>query len=272
MQQNSLMPKFICIGSQRAGTTWLHMCLDEHPEVFMPAKKELHYFDLAFNESIDSYLDNFREVLDCKATTWGEITPNYYQSEGALERIADLPITPKIIFILREPVSRAYSQYQLFKQSNYAGLSFSEALASHEVIIDLSLQGKHLQRTYDLFGKDNVLVLFYDELSSNPAALLKKVFGFIGVDDTFEPGHLNKRMNKVVFPKTQKLLNFLKLGKLVQIVRNSKYSETIKQLSYRDTKPAQLKEQESKLKEIFASDIALIEKLTNADLSHWHKL
>lgn len=269
MQQNDLFPKFICIGSQRAGTTWLHMCLDEHPEVFVPETKELHYFDLSFNEDIKDYLSNFSGALGNKASTWGEITPNYYQSHGALERIAELPVKPKIIYILREPVSRAYSQYQLFKQSNYAGLSFSDALEQHEVIIDLSLQGKHLKRTYELFDKDNVLVLFYDELSSNPSSLLKKVYKFLEVDDSFEPEHLNKRMNKVVFPKTQKVLNFLKLESVIELLRKSKYAETIKQLSYRDNKPADLKAQEQTLKRKFASDIDIIEKLTNADLSHW---
>ena len=39
------LPNFICIGAQRAGTTWLHDCLNEHPEVYVPEKKELHFFN-----------------------------------------------------------------------------------------------------------------------------------------------------------------------------------------------------------------------------------
>ena len=58
----NFLPNFICIGAQRAGTTWLYHCLKEHPEVFVPEKKELRFFNYHYSDGIEAYKQNFKSV------------------------------------------------------------------------------------------------------------------------------------------------------------------------------------------------------------------
>ena len=81
------LPTFICIGAQRAGTTWLYHCLKEHPEIYMPDKKELRFFNYNYDDGIDSYGKNFEMAGDLQVI--GEVTPDYYRQEYALLRIKE---------------------------------------------------------------------------------------------------------------------------------------------------------------------------------------
>ena len=108
-----MKPNFLVIGAQRAGTTWLYECLREHPEIFLPETKELHYFDLNHEKGDEWY---FRHFEGASEKAIGEITPNYYQYPGAIEKAHVLLPEAKFIFILREPKARAISQFALFKE------------------------------------------------------------------------------------------------------------------------------------------------------------
>ena len=99
-----MKPNFLVIGAQRAGTTWLYECLREHPEIFLPETKELHYFDLNHEKGYEWYFQHFEGASE-KAI--GEITPNYYQYPGAIEKAHALLPEAKFIFILREPKAKA---------------------------------------------------------------------------------------------------------------------------------------------------------------------
>lgn len=263
------LPHFICIGSQRAGTTWLHNCLDEHPEVFVPPAKELHFFDRFYDTGLDNYKANFSTDKVKGKKTWGELTPNYYQEPGALERIKhDVPEV-KIIYILREPVARAFSQYQLYAQGQFAGMTFENVIVKKPVVVDLSMQGKHLQRVYSLFDPSQVLVLFYDELTEQPQTLLKKVYHFIGVNDQFVPESLSKRINRIVLPDLQEKLIKWKLTWLINIVKASPFSEWVKEVAHRKTDKFGNTEHPLGLADIFSEDITIIENTQRVDLNHW---
>jgi hypothetical protein len=265
----SQLPQFICIGAQRAGTTWLHECLSEHPQVFVPVEKELHFFDRFYHKGIDFYLDYFRPEKTGQATVWGELTPNYYQEDQALERIkADVPDV-KLIYIIREPVSRAFSQYQLYKPGQFSDQSFENVIATQPFVTDLSMQGKHLERTYTMFAKEQVLVLFYDDLSNSPKTTLQKVYEFIGVQADFTPEHLDKRINRVVLPDLQEKLQRWGLGWLINLVKASPFSEWVKEFFHKKPAPKTKDPVQEALKKTFEQDIQLIEKLTNSKLPHW---
>ena len=261
------LPNFICIGAQRAGTTWLHNCLKEHPDVFVPQLKELHFFDRFFNKGIEFYLEYFSPENRGNAIVWGELTPNYYQEPEALKRIKDTIPDVKIIYILREPVSRAYSQYQLFKSSQFANMSFEEVIKTKPIVTDLSMQGKHLQRTYSLFSKEQVLVLFYDDLSNDPKTTLENVYTFIGVDHNFIPAHIGKRINRVVLPDLQEKFQRWGLGWFINLVKASPFAEWIKEFFHKKPKKMQDQPIISQMQSIFEEDITLLEKLLNTNLS-----
>lgn len=70
------LPDFLCIGSQRAGTTWLHECLREHPDLFLPEQKELHFFNSSFDKGLEYYSSMFKGGVYGEQK-FGEISPNY---------------------------------------------------------------------------------------------------------------------------------------------------------------------------------------------------
>ena len=139
------LPDFICIGVQRAGTTWLYECLKEHPEIFVPETKELHFFNDNYEKGMTFYSDFFNDANSTKQVI-GELTPNYYHDFTALERISQSLPNVKIIFILREPVARAYSHYQLSLTNQCKGMSFDDALDKRPIIKELSMQSIFVNR------------------------------------------------------------------------------------------------------------------------------
>lgn len=259
-------PDFLGIGVQRAGTTWLHNCLTEHPELFLPKKKEIHFFDRQYDKGLQWYNEHFKEA---EGETIGEITPSYYRANNALQRIKnDLPEV-KIIYVLREPVSRTYSQYQLYKQDVYKGKTFKQVIEEEESVIEFSLQGKHLVKLLSLFDKKNVLILFYDDISNKPKQVLQKVFQFLDVDPNFNPSFLNKRVNRVVLPRTQHMLRKIKLNWLIELVKKSPFAESIKTYSHQSPETELTPEITMALRSKFLDDIKLIEDQLDIQLTYW---
>src|SRR5512144_852419 len=84
-EHTELLPTFIGIGAQRAGTTWAYNCLAEHPDVFMTRKKELHFFYVNYDRGLEWYKAQFRDAGT--RTARGEITPDYMYHEKALRNI-----------------------------------------------------------------------------------------------------------------------------------------------------------------------------------------
>ena len=101
-------PDFLGIGAQKAGTTWLYENLRKHPELFLPEKKELHFFDRHFYKSINWYYKHFLDADTLK--TKGEITPSYsILSEEKIKFIYKMNPKLRIILLLRNPAERAWS-------------------------------------------------------------------------------------------------------------------------------------------------------------------
>jgi len=213
------LPTFICVGAQRAGTTWLYHCLKEHPEIYMPAHKELRFFNYNYDEGIESYSRNFDDAGEREVI--GEITPDYYRQQYALLRIKEHIPEVKLIFILRNPIDRAFSQYQLYCGTEYKEMSFRETYSTHPDLIDWGKYGEHLEFIYQHFPKENVLVIEYDLLKGAPEEFLRQVFEFLNVSQDFKPTNLTKTYNKVIYPVAQKLLNFLGLQFVIDWIKES---------------------------------------------------
>lgn len=130
-QQLQCIPSFLIAGTQKSGTTVLAALLSEHPNVSFSLQKEVHFFDVDrnYNKGIASYLKHFRPLNVVTTTTTtsmkgdgielplvAEATPFYIASRQACSRIAELQPDIKLIVLLREPVARAYSEYQMKKR------------------------------------------------------------------------------------------------------------------------------------------------------------
>jgi hypothetical protein len=179
------LPDFLGIGAQKAGTTWLWENLRRHPEIFVPEKKELHYFDNKFDRSLRYYTQRFEEA---RGRVKGEITPAY----GILprERIRFIrAIMPRVrlIFLMRDPVERAWSQavMELVVRGGRAlhEVPESEFLAFLES--ERSVSRGHYCRMLDnwlsWFPSEQLWVGFFEDIRERPRELMSELFAHLGV-------------------------------------------------------------------------------------------
>lgn len=140
-----ILPSFLIIGAQRAGTTSLFYYLHRHPDVARPLAgdgsvewpKELHFFDEKFSRGLDWYRSFFplsaaRHVarLRGRDMVTGEATPYYLFHPAVPERVAATLPDVRLIALLRDPIERAYSHHQLMYRTGREKLSFEDAVVA----------------------------------------------------------------------------------------------------------------------------------------------
>jgi Sulfotransferase domain len=197
-------PDYIVIGAGKCGTTSMQAYLAAHPLVRAPLGKEVHYFDHHHARGKRWYRAHF--PLAWRARPWltGEATPYYLCHPGVPRRVArDLPDV-KLIVLLRDPVQRAYSQYQMAREEyRCERLTFEEALrveekrlaGEHErltndpayrsyahLFFSYKERGRYaaqLERWFRYFDRDQILVAKSEDLFSRPREVLADVFAFL---------------------------------------------------------------------------------------------
>ncbi len=260
------LPNFICIGAQRAGTTWLYHCLKEHPQIFVPKQKELRFFNYNYDDGIEAYSKNFENISD--EIAYGELTPDYYRQQDALLRIKEHLPDVKLVFILRNPIHRAFSQYQLYCGTEYKETTFEETYLAHPELIEWGKYGDHLEFIYKHFNKGNVLTVDYDLLKESPEEFLRQIFEFLGVDSKFIPSNLKRTYNKVIYPSAQKIMKSLGLRWLIELVKISPLGDLIR--NRQKKKNIQVSKQEFEyLVDKFKDDVRKLELILDADFSDW---
>jgi hypothetical protein len=192
-------PSFLVIGAQKAGTTSLYGWLQHHPAVSLSQTKEVHFFDQHFHRGVDWYSSQFSGPCS------GEATPYYLFHPLAPQRAATVVPEARLIVLLREPVSRAWSHYHHVRRQGSEPLSFVDAIAleqlrlrgevdkmledgrytslNHQKYSYLSrgLYADQLERWLRFFPREQLLVLETGALHRQPQASLDAVCDFLGV-------------------------------------------------------------------------------------------
>ena len=122
------LPDFLGIGVQKGGTTTLQRLLEQHPQVYLPPCKELHYFSLHYGQGEAWYQQQFEAAAPDQRC--GEITPYYLFHPQVPARIHALLPEAKLIVLLRDPVERALSQVAHSMRLGLEPLELEEALAA----------------------------------------------------------------------------------------------------------------------------------------------
>lgn len=182
------LPDFIAIGGQKCGTTSLHYYLSLHPEVYVSREKELDFFveKLNWHKGVEWYKSNFVG----EAKIYGEISPNYTyypRFKGVPEKIYFLVPEVKLIYIFRDPVERAISEYLHTYSVGREDRSFEEAFKDISSCRYLFRSQYYLQLEQYLkyFSKSSFYFMTAEDLCNQTEKTLQQLFKFLGVDDSF---------------------------------------------------------------------------------------
>jgi len=186
-------PDFLIIGSQKAGTTSLYHALRLHPEVFVPEKKELNFFFLAdeYAKGIGHY-ERYFEPAPVSAKARGEASPGYICHPDAPQRIASALPDAKLVLTVRNPIDRAYSQYWDNRRQLGEPLEWDDAVArlvggglfepGRLGYVARGMYMAYIPRFLERYPRERLLVLVFDDLKADGAAVQRRLFEFVGVD------------------------------------------------------------------------------------------
>lgn len=209
---------FICIGAAKAATTTLFDLIKDHPQIYIPESKEAAFFnnDEYWAKGYDWYLKNFFSKAD-KDSICGTITPQYMndssiniaggsQHDKTSSRIYESEPGIKLIALLRNPIGRSFSYHKMRRRNGYTDKTFEEESyaifnnKSKNIKVDennnfiyASEYGRILSVYFKKFPKQNILVIFTEDLNSSPKKTLKKVFDFLEVSSGYTPDNINRK-------------------------------------------------------------------------------
>lgn len=195
-----MVPHFLVVGVQKGGTTTLHSLLKLHPEIFLPDKKELHFFSLNYDKGLPWYSSHFSEAYSHQIA--GEVTPYYLFHPYVAERILKDLGQIKVIVLLRDPVARLVSHYKHSVRLGFEELGLCEAIKkeperlkdafqslepingrhkNHQELsyVSRSLYRSQIDRYWTLMRKENVLVLPSETFFQNPWSILQRIYNFL---------------------------------------------------------------------------------------------
>jgi hypothetical protein len=176
----SRLPNFIYIGPDKAGSSWLHDVLIEHPQVFMTPAKDLYFFDRYYDKGVDWYAAHFEKATDEKIV--GEVCQDYLFHPQAAERIEEVLDAPKFMVTLRDPVDRAFSSYLYMLKMGQQPGTFGEALRSRPELIEHGRYGAGLDRFADRFGTPSIYVAVFDDLGADPVAFIANLLAWLELE------------------------------------------------------------------------------------------
>ena len=193
------MLDFVVVGAQKSGTTWLYEAFDQHPGIFVPPSKELHYLcpseECRFSTQRLGrkwYIDQFQGAKSNQIK--GELTTDYMFYPGTATALSELNTTLKIICCLRDPIERAHSAYWMKKRHNHRLHGFDTEIRTNSRILERGLYYRQLEPFFNVFAGKNILVLVFEEFFINPIRSVQEVFKFLEVDETFTVKNLGGKV------------------------------------------------------------------------------
>ena len=205
-------PTFLLIGVQKGGTTSLMRHLNRHKDIFFHQgemaffsnnnsyKKGIKEYENKFNRGLENHIQWMKTNKNIikNPTIYGEKTPEYIYNKKALERIKKYNPKIKLIVILREPISRAFSQWNMYQKTKNHELykkKFKDVINEYIKKFNLDFNGPdkfdvikrgvyiyQLANVLEIFPKDQLLILIKEEYEKEPVKTLNKIFDFLNVE------------------------------------------------------------------------------------------
>ena len=240
---------FVVPGAQKSGTTALHSFLTKHPQIALPERQEMHFFD---DEEIFSHAPVDYELLHrhfrpiARSTIAGEVTPSYLYWKPAMERIHAYNPQLKLVILLRNPIDRAFAHWNMQRFKDREPLDFLDALKEEPrriaaqplaidsrrfAYVDRGFYSAQLERVFKFFPREQVHVVKFENFRDHKQQTLESIFDFLGV----------KRLRNVR-DKDRNVVPYER---------------------------AMTPEERKYLAEVFSAEIAKLEKMLAWDLSDW---
>lgn len=283
------LPNVIFVGAEKSGSTLFYNILKQHKDVFA-IQKETEFFSFISKEkpreyyfnNIKQYKDLFRGSENFKIKL--DVSTTYLCSPDAAKNIKNICPKAKIIICLRNPTERAYSRYWMSAKSNhelvnYTPQKFIKYFFEHKTDISWSnvrergFYFKNVKNFISTFKRDNVLVVFYDDLNIDSQYFFNNVFSFLKIDKT---SIANKQVyadslysnNKIIHKFFNLYSNLIPHNYFFNILRKIyKYLRQIFLKKYPNIGSFEKK----KIINFYMNDIIKLEKLLKVDLGKWKK-
>lgn len=293
-------PTFLVIGVAKGGTTALYHQLKEHPSIYMSPVKEPCFFNhdgycqvvaeegrLDRPETPEEYRALFDGVKD--ETAIGEATPDYIEIPEAAARIHAWNPAMQLIVVLRHPVERAYSNYvmmqgwgrmpirpfqKVFRERILGNPNWlAEPYTAYGCAYSLYYEG--LKRYYDLFPREQILILKHHEMLSKPKEAFRKIFTFLGVDSTFCPDTTRREFVGRV-PSSGLMLHMLISPNLAKSIAQAVVPTPVRHSISQRLRDMVVKKKKAldpairrEFMTVYHDDIVKTQELTGLDLSEW---
>jgi hypothetical protein len=291
-------PDLFLVGAPKGGTTSMHYYLKEHPEIFMSEVKEPHFFgtDLVsprFIRDKEKYLALFSSAQDEKRV--GESSIYYLYSKIAVVELHEFSPNAKIIIMLRNPVEMIYS---LHSEHLFCGdekiTNFEKALIAEEsrrhglrtpahckvkfalLYREIAKYDQQVERYFNVFGRNNVKVIIFDDFKKDTARAYKETCEFLGVKSDFRTDFRVINAHKAV--RSRVLMHFwrdppklaLWLGNAMPGSVRERLADFIRSMSFQ-VAPAPPMDQELRrqLQQEFLPGVERLSQLLGRDLTYW---
>ena len=239
----------------------------------------LKEIQLSFIRNSQQYAKLFQAVTNEKIIC--EASTSYLYASEAARNIFEFNPTSKILIILRNPMERTFSHYLMAVKYGFTALNFRQALekdlaspnkgwGQSELFIELSLYYEQLKRYFNIFPKNQIKIILFEEFISHQEQTIKEIYRFLSINPQYYTNLDKKNAAEIPkFPKTNKLLTDIGIKQLVLKAINDKTKQRLKSHLFSKKKNQLSQTDKTFLLSFFKEDIKKTSKLIGIDLSHW---
>jgi hypothetical protein len=294
-------PDFYIVGAPKSGTTAMYQYLGQHPDIFLPATKELRFFGADLDvrgfaqRDLDAFLSSF--VAATPTQLVGAAYVWYLYSKTAASEIHRFTPDARIIVMLRAPAEMLYSLHSEHLSNGNEDLpSFEDALEAEEdrragrriprhahlpqglLYSEVAMYAEQLERYLELFGRHRVHVVLYDDFANDTAASYGETLRFLDVADDFRPLQFdivnpNKRVRsegvRHFLARPPQLPRRIIRAAVPPVVRRALY-ERAKGLNITSSLRGPLSDEtRDHINGLFRTDTRRLGEILERDLAHW---
>jgi len=215
-RRHAALPNLIIIGGLKCGTTSIHHYLGLHPEVQMSKPKELNFFVRELNWDLG--MPWYRGRFDSRFPVRGESSPHYTnlpRFHGVAARIRDTVPDARLIYMVRDPISRILSHWRHATGAGYETRPMGDVLTrDDQTYVTRSLYWMQLQPYLELFPREQIQVFAQEELHADREGTMRRAFEFAGVDPGFTSEQFEREWERSTAKESDKYQLMEKLIKL----------------------------------------------------------